>query len=556
MPTAPDRSRSLPRRRWALQVEWRVETLALAASLFFALFCNGPLWAALLQGRPWDAPATWGFAAACLVALVALQWALLLVLLGLRITAKPVLALLLVTTAFASYFMGRYNVYLDPSMLRNVLRTDAKEAGELLGWRLLPHLLLFAGLPLLLLSRVRLHRGRPLPAVLIRLGALLLALLLATGAIWSQFQALSSLMRNQKAVRYLVTPGNYIVSLISVIGADTKSAALPRQSIGTDAQLGPRAKGAKPALLVLVVGETARAANWGLDGYARQTTPELAALPGVINFAQATSCGTNTETSVPCMFSPRGRRDYDEARIRGSQSLLHVLNHAGVNVLWRDNQSGCKGVCEGLPQQVMGAADAPALCDGERCLDEILLQGLAGRLREPPPGPQVLVLHQLGNHGPAYYKRYPPAFRRFTPTCDTADLRACSREQIVNAYDNALLYTDHVLAELIGLLKANAGTVDSALLYVSDHGESLGENGLYLHGVPYAIAPDTQTHVPMIMWLSPGFAQRMGIDGGCLRRRAQLPASHDNLFHTTLGLLDVHTRLYEPEMDITAGCRR
>ncbi len=534
-----------------------METLALAASLFFAIACNGSFWAALLAGRSPADPGTWLFAAACFVALVGLQFLLLAVVLN-RYTARPLLALLLVATAFAVYYMRKYTIYLDPSMLRNVLRTDVHEARELLGWSLLPALALLAGLPLLVLSRVRIKRTRPLRALVDRLGAMALALVLTAGAVWLVFQDLSSKMRNEKEVRYLITPGNYIVSLASVLGRDTQAAARPRQPLGTDAALGPRWAGAqpRPALLVLVVGETVRAANWGLSGYARQTTPELAQQPDLVNFKRVDSCGTNTETSLPCMFSPWGRRDYDEARIRGSEGLLHVLQHAGVAVQWRDNQSGCKGVCDGLPSQVMSKADDPALCDGERCLDEILLHGLDEMLAATNTGPNVLVLHMLGNHGPAYFKRYPPAFRRFLPPCDSADLRTCSRQEIVNAYDNALLYTDHVLARLLALLRARQDTLDTALLYVSDHGESLGENNLFLHGLPYKIAPREQTEVPMLMWLSPGFAQDRGLDLGCLQRRAAAPAQHDHLFHTVLGLMDVRTQVYEPAFDLTGTCRR
>ena len=557
LPGVPPSARLL-RRFGTLQPLWRVETLALAASAFFALACNGAFWSALLAGRDWADASTWLFAGACFVALVALQAALLLVLLN-RYTAKPLLGLMFVATAFAVYYMRKYDVFLDTSMLRNVLHTDVHEARELLGWALVPHLLLYAGLPLLVLWRVRLRRDRFLRAAPVRLAALLLALLAACGAVWLVLHDLSSLIRNQKEVRYLITPGNYLVSLASVLRSETRAAAEPRQLLGADAAPGPHWQATtppRPALLVLVVGETARAANWGLNGYARQTTPELAALPELINFPHVSSCGTNTETSVPCMFSPSGRRDYDESRIRGSESLLHVLQHAGVDVLWRDNQSGCKGVCDGLRQQVMGRADDPALCDDERCLDEILLHGLDEWLAGLDTGAQVLVLHQLGNHGPAYFKRYPPAFRRFKPTCDKFDLRTCNRRQIVNAYDNALLYTDHVLARLVALLKAHETTLDSALVYVSDHGESLGENNLFLHGLPYAIAPREQTQVPMVMWFSDTYAHNFKLDLDCMRRRAALPAAHDNLFHTALGLLDVRTKVYERPMDLSAECRR
>ncbi|MBC7941007.1 MAG: sulfatase-like hydrolase/transferase, partial [Chitinophagaceae bacterium] len=274
----------------------------------------------------------------------------------------------------------------------------------------------------------------------------------------------------------------------------------------------------------------------------------------VLNFRDVGACGTNTETSLPCMFSAIGRRDYDEDRIRGSESLLHVLQHAGFQVLWRDNQSGCKGVCDGLPLQQIDPAQQPGMCTDGHCLDDVLLQGLDTVARDAH-GNVVIVLHMLGNHGPAYFKRYSEAFRRFTPTCDTVELRGCSREEIVNAYDNALLYTDHVLANTIAFLKTLEPRFDTAMLYVSDHGESLGENGLYLHGIPYATAPEAQTKVPMVWWLSKGFTRSFGLDRDCLAAQTTRPWGHDQLFHSLLGLLQVETSVYERALDISAACR-
>jgi lipid A ethanolaminephosphotransferase len=230
------------------------------------------------------------------------------------------------------------------------------------------------------------------------------------------------------------------------------------------------------------------------------------------------------------------------------------VQHAGLAVHWRDNQSGCKGVCDGIANDTVQGLNAPGLCSDGRCLDEGLAYGLDKRL-DKAQGVQLLVLHQLGNHGPSYFRRYPPAFERFTPVCARDDLQRCTREEIVNAYDNALLYTDHVLAQLIQQLRAKAASVDSALLYVSDHGESLGEKGLFLHGMPYAIAPSEQTKVPMVMWLSDGYRNALGLDGECLRRRAARAAAHDHLFHTLLGMLEVGTSLYEPGWDLLHDCR-
>ncbi len=543
------------RQRWRLSLT--VEQLLLATSVFWAASANRPFLTAALKDRDLAQPGSWGFALALLLMLAALHF-LLLALVANRYTVKPLLALLIAATAFATYWMQSFGIYLDPSMLRNVLRTDVAEARELLSWRLLPHLLLYAVLPLWLLWRVRLVTGPWLRAGVTRLGALTVAAATLVITLVLVFQAFSSLMRNHRDMRYLVTPGNYLWSLAAVLAAQTQGAVKPRQAIGLDATAGPRlaarlSAAARPLVVVLVVGETARAANWGLSGYARQTTPELARLP-VINFPDVVACGTNTEVSLPCMFAPVGRRDYDEARIRGSESLLHVLARAGVAVHWRDNQSGCKSVCKGLPQDNVLTLNPSGLCENGRCLDEGLLVGLEQRLATAR-GAQLLTLHMLGNHGPSYFRRYPPAFARFAPACPHDDLQKCSREEIVNAYDNALLYTDHVLARLIGQLQARAEQVDSVLLYVSDHGESLGENNLYLHGLPYAIAPDVQKRVPMFAWFSAGAAASMGLDTACLQVRAQQPVTHDHLFHTVLGLLDVKTALFEKAWDLAADCR-
>ena len=533
-------ARVLP--HWTLSTE----TLVACAALYFSLACNGLFWQGALAagaGSAMRLPA--------LLLVLTGTHALLLGLLVWRWNARVVLAVLLLLSAAASHYMGRYHIYLDADMLRNVLATDRHESSELLTASLLPPLLLLGLLPALLLWRIRLVRPSLRRQLAMRAALLLGALLAIAGGALLAFQDLSSLARNQRELRYLATPANILVGLARVLRADPPTRHPPRQPIGIDANAAPRAPGARPRLLVLVVGETVRAQNWGLNGYRRQTTPELA-LTGAINFPDMHACGTATEVSLPCMFSPWGRHDYDEARIRGHQSLLHVLEHAGIATLWRDNQSGCKGVCEGLALERMQDSPRPDLCDGSQCLDAILLDRLAERVRARP-GDQVVVLHGLGNHGPAYFERYPAAYRRFTPTCDSPDLGRCSREQVVNSYDKAVLYTDHVLARAIATLQG-LEDYDTALIYVSDHGESLGEKGLYLHGVPWRIAPQEQTRVPLLMWFSAGFASGRGLDLACLRERAGRRAQHDDLFSSVLGLMQVRTSLYQPARDLAAGC--
>ncbi|MEI2453349.1 phosphoethanolamine--lipid A transferase [Lysobacter firmicutimachus] len=545
-------ARSVP--RWPAWIGYRpqasVETVALLASLFFAGCANAAFWrAAAAAGALDGARGLW--VGACIgLAVVAINFALLASVLN-RWTLKPLLTVLLLVTAAAAHFMSQYGVYLDTGMIRNVLQSDGRESGELLSLGLLPPLLAFGVLPALLLWRVRVVERPWTQALWRRLVAVAAALVLAMLALLGAFQDISALMRNHKEMRHLVTPANYLVSLTRVAFDDSASKVRGRAPIGTDARIAARPAGGKPRLLVIVVGETVRAQNWGLNGYARQTTPELARI-GPVNFTDVVACGSSTEVSVPCMFSPFGRRNYDKGRIQGSESLLNVLEYAGIHTLWRDNQTGCKNVCKGLAFESFEHDSDPAYCNAEGCSDLVMLRGLRERLAAQP-GDAVVVLHQLGNHGPSYFRRYPAQLRRFVPTCDTNELGRCSREQIVNAYDNAILATDAFLARSIRAL-AEDGSRDSALIYVSDHGESLGENGLYLHGVPYAIAPQTQTRVPMTMWFSPGFAASRGLDLRCLRREALRPASHDNLFHSVLGLMQVRTSVYARELDLFAPC--
>ncbi|MEQ5803535.1 phosphoethanolamine--lipid A transferase [Halomonas sp. H10-9-1] len=533
---------------------WRLpalspQALTLLACLSFTLFYNQRFWASVIEAMPTTGLAGWGQLLGYGVLVTGLHLVVFLPFVN-RTTAKPLLTGLVLIAASVSYFTGHYGTYFDTHMIDNVLQTDTREAGELLTPGLALYLLLFAGLPSALLWRWPLRRRswrRGLGA-----GALWWLGSVATlaMALLFSFQSLSSLMRNHHELRYLVTPGNAIVSTGQVMAAPPP---LPeeRLPIGEDARRLASTDGT-PRLLVLVVGETVRAADWGLSGYARQTTPRLAERD-VINFRDVASCGTSTAVSLPCMFSPQGHSDYDERFTRSHETLLDVVQRAGYRVVWIDNQSGCKGVCDGVERVSLSPHAYPELCGEEGCLDGVLIEALKGQVASIS-GDTVVVLHMLGNHGPSYFQRYPEDFRVFTPTCDTADLAQCDREAIVNSYDNAILYTDSVLDGIIGVLEEGQ-SLATAMLYVSDHGESLGEKGIYLHGLPYAIAPREQTRVPMVWWADEDFARRSGLAAGCLSAQRDRALRHDHLFHSLLGLLGVESRVRQDALDLTAGCR-
>lgn len=526
------------------------ETLLLLSVAFLLLVANGPFWSALLASRSFGDFSTWRFAVGSFVALAALHY-FVLGLFATRRLIRPLLSVLVFVSMLTSYYMRHYGVIVDPSMVRNVLQTDWREASELLTPALLLYAVL-ASLPVAAIWLVRLRTRSRRKAVVARLSSLALALLVGIAALLLVFQDFGSAMRQHKGMRYQLTPGNVLWSSGRVIAGDARTAVAHRDP-AEPAHRVLLAGARKPTLLVMVVGETARAANFGLNGYARMNTPELAALD-VINFPHVTSCGTSTEVSVPCMFSPFGRADYDEERIRNHESLLHLVDRAGLKVSWLDNQSGCKGVCSGLDFLDIGQQKVAGICEGGHCVDEILVHALRNKVSEGQ-GDRMIVLHQLGNHGPAYFRRYPQAFEKYGPACRNNDLGACTQQEVVNAYDNAIAYTDHVLAQTIAFLKTQQDRYDVAMIYVSDHGESLGEHGLYLHGVPYSIAPREQTAVPMVWWVPQASARNLNVDTACLRTQAQQSASHDNLFSSVLGLLNIETPRYKRERDIFSTCR-
>lgn len=472
--------------------------------------------------------------------------ALLPALLCIGRATKPVLIAYLLIAALGASFMDSYGIVINDEMLQNVAQTNPAEARDLLNFKLLAYVGGLGVLPALAVLRLGLRRRGWRIELLARLKLLLLLLATMTGLVLLFGSFYASFAREHKALRSYANPTYPLYSLVKYLhgryAAPADKTVVP---IGTDARI-PRADPHRE-LIILVVGETARADHFSLNGYARETNP-LLAQAAVISFTDFHACGTSTAVSVPCMFSVAG----SAGKAEGQESLLDVLQRAGANVLWLDNNSDSKGVAVRVPYLDYKSPSVNTICDVE-CRDEGMLVPLQQYIDDHPAGDIVIVLHQMGNHGPAYYKRYPPQFERFTPACQNSDLSQCTQEEIVNAYDNALLYTDYFLAKTIDLLKKNDSAFETALFYVSDHGESLGEGGTYLHGLPRAIAPKAQLHVPAIMWIGGHYHE---VDLPSLRKKRNDPFTHDHLFHTILGYLEVETSIYRPELDILTGCRK
>ena len=533
--------------------------LTVLTSLWLATACNLALWRELHR-----LPGLTGTQALSLTAIMGLLITLLTIaLLSLaawRWTLKPLFTVFCAAAAFGAYFMMSYGVVIDKTMMVNIAQTDIRETRDLLNWRLLATVLVLGALPIYGLWRQPVRYARAGRQLATNLGLFTTALLAFVLVLMVFFQSIAPSMHTHTHVRYLINPLNSFYALGQLAAKPFQKDSSVVLPLGQDARLGAQYAGQdKPPLLLLVLGETARSGNFGVNGYPRNTTPELAA-EQIASQRNAWSCGTSTAASLPCMFSNAGRAGYSE-RADNAEGVLDVLQHAGLAVLWVDNQSGCKGVCDRVHSaRSVDAAHPPqpGLCEGGECFDEVMLQGLEQRIAALPAEQRakgvVVVLHQIGSHGPAYTQRSPAAFKRFMPECTNNALQSCTASEVVNVYDNSIAYTDHLLGLAIGWLKTQQAHSTPALVYVADHGESLGENNLYLHGMPYGIAPDVQKRVPWITWLSPGFEQRSHITTACLQKRLDTAISHDNYFHSVLGLMNVATGVYRDTLDIYAPC--
>ena len=466
---------------------------------------------------------------------------------------KPMAALLILMAAGANYYERAFGVLIDREMVRNVLEATYTESSHMLTSGAVRSILLTGILPAAFVFWPRIQRVRNWQHLWRWPLGVTLSFAVLTGALFADFKAFSAVLRERKDLMASYQPAATIAALARFGKQQMAAEAGVLQTVAPDAAPGPLLAAAKkPVLLVFFVGETARAQNFGLNGYARQTTPMLAARD-VINFPDVSACGTSTAVSLPCMFSPFTQADYSRDIFLSHENLLDVLARAGFAVRWIDNNTGDQHIASRTGWDQAETLIAPASCEGE-CRDEVFLplieQTLAGITQNT-----VLVLHMIGNHGPAYHLRYPAERAMFKPDCQTAEFASCEVEEIVNAYDNAMLETDHVLASAIDML-TDSDKALTAMLYVSDHGESLGENGIYLHAAPLFMAPETQTKVPMVLWLDKSFGQAMSLDGDCLTAAADHPVSHDNLFHSVLGLVDVTTKDRDPALDLTDACRQ
>ncbi|WP_031945571.1 phosphoethanolamine transferase [Acinetobacter pittii] len=494
------------------------------------------------------------FLAATVVIVVAAYYAVLQIL-NWTWTAKIFAILLLMIGGFSSYFVNTLGIIISPDQIQNMIQTDVSEVSDLISLRFGLWTIFFVVLPIILITQVKLKKEKVSYLLMKKLGSIVGSCAIVGILLFVYYVDFASIFREHRDLKGMISPQNSISSLMSYYHKMAPKKNLPLIHYGEDAHQVQQVQNNLPKLMVLVVGETARAESFALNGYSKNTNPELSK-QDILNFSQVSSCGTATAVSVPCMFSGMPRVDYDEQLASHREGLLDIAKRAGYQVTWIDNNSGCKGACDRVEQYPISEKLKQKWCKDGECYDDILIDSLNEYLATIPKEdtrPRLIVLHQVGSHGPAYYKRAPAQYQPFKPTCDTNAIQGCSQTELLNSYDDTIVYTDHVLSQLIDNLK-EVSKYQTGLWYLSDHGESTGEHGLYLHGSPYAIAPSQQTHVPMIMWFSDKWKQHNFAQVSCLSQQTKETLSQDNLFPSLLSLLGVKTQVINPQLDMLHSC--
>lgn len=470
--------------------------------------------------------------------------------------AKPFFIVLTLMSSSVFFAALQYGVVFDYGMIENTFETNSAEAVTYLNWASILNFVVTGIAPALLIYKVNIE-FKPLAKELLYKFALMAVMLIGIGIIAIfYYQNYVSFGRNNDIIKHHIIPTYFIGSAAKYININYLQEPIKYKPLGLDAKNITDKQNEKPNLVVLVVGETAREMNYEYYGYDKPTNAHTKG-QGLLTFKDTHSCGTATAVSLPCMFSRMDREHYESRQAKAQDNAIDVLNHAGIALDWLDNDSGCKGVCRNIDNILIERDSDPELCNGQNCYDQVLLNTLDDRLSHLSSKDSLIVLHIIGSHGPTYYLRYPDEHRVFTPDCQRSDIQNCSDEELNNSYDNTILYTDYIVSQVVKKLQLKNKEFDTAMLYISDHGESLGESGMYLHGAPYAFAPEQQTKVPFLGWFSEGFAQQNKLDLSCLAKEAaQGGYSHDNLFDSLLGLMNVKTEVYQQEKDIFASCRQ
>ncbi|HMC01983.1 MAG TPA: phosphoethanolamine--lipid A transferase EptA, partial [Flavobacteriaceae bacterium] len=436
-----------------------------------------------------------------------------------QFVGKVLLVLFFIINAVALYFINTYNIIIDETMIGNVLNTNYEEASSFFSFRLIVYLIVLGIIPSIIIIKIKTLKV-PVKNFLINFSLTLIfiiSMVFVNAGNWLWID------KNSTELGALVMPWSYVVNTslfyIHKSQENKKEILLPNATI----------KDAEKSVAVLVIGESVRSENFSLYGYERLTNPLLSKTENVYSF-NATACATYTRAGVKCILEHTNTKKLYEI-------LPNYLYRNDVEVIWRTTNWGEPPI---HIKNFIKKNDLKKDCEGDKCkYDEILLSGLNEQILASDKNKILIVLHTSTSHGPSYSKKYPPEFETFKPVCNSVELGKCTSEELINAYDNTIVYTDYILSSLIENLK-QLKEYNSTMIFVSDHGESLGENNLYMHGIPARIAPKEQLEIPFIVWLSDSSKK--------LKPNETLSQNH--VFHSVLNFLAIKSPIYDESMSI------
>jgi lipid A ethanolaminephosphotransferase len=436
-----------------------------------------------------------------------------------KFTTKILAILFLAMSATIHYFEYSYGIRFDLEMLNNTLKTDIYETKELISTEFILYIIFVIILPSIIIAKTKITYD-PIKKYLLKKAAIIFSLtLILIVTLFFSYSKMAVFFRVNRDVQHFLTPANYIHTIKRAINRK-----IHKNIVQIIEPMEIEFKNDKDLVVVLVIGETARKDNFSLYGYKKETNPLLKKQKDLMVFQNMIACGTNTAVSVPCML------EVDKSH----ENIIKTLSKTGLKIKWYDNNyGGCYGNCS----EIENVATNHSKCKDSSCVDEVIFEQFFSDLKNYKTGKSFFILHQNGSHGPLYYKRYPKEFAKFKPECKTSQVNKCSQEELINAYDNTILYTDYLLNKTIEKLKESKK--NAVMIYISDHGESLGENGIFLHGFPYKIAPKEQKEVPFLIWSSK-------------KINANLNKKHHqgDLSSILMKILEVKSSFYEKKKDI------
>ena len=458
---------------------------------------------------------------ASLVILVPLlnAWIFLLLINSSRRIAKIVLILFFIINAISVYFINTYGIIIDESMIGNVLNTNYSESSSFFSLKLVGYILFLCLVPSVFIAKAEIIK-LPIKNILkLSLFALLaIAILVGINA-----KNLLWIDNNSKQIGGLAMPWSYVVNTSLFYkhksNANEKEILLPNATI----------KDNQKTVVVLVIGESARRANFSLYGYSKNTNPLLSKKRNLFHF-NATSCATYTTAGVKCILEHTNTDELYEI-------LPNYLERNNVEVVWRTTNWGEP------PLHIKNYQKREFLlknyAEQNGSFDEILISDLKKQIMSSTKNKILIVLHTATSHGPKYSTRYPRSFEKFSPVCNSVEPGKCSQQELVNAYDNTIVYTDYLLSSIINRLQ-ELPEFKSTMMFVSDHGESLGEKNLYMHGLPMSFAPKEQYEIPFIVWTS----------NNSVKTKPTEILSQNHVFHSVLNFLAIDSPIYNESLNI------